>query len=97
MVYLKYEDEKRIILEKSNSVAAARKRQNAWQRIADCVNALSYSSMAQVATSDTDHTHESNEINVLRRGIACMTIIVSFPQIQSLRGQKNMGAAKEQT
>ncbi len=45
LILTKYKEERSIILEKSNTVAAARRRQSAWQHIADCVNALSYSSM----------------------------------------------------
>ncbi len=38
LILTKYKEEKSNILEKSNTVAAARRRQNAWQRITDCLN-----------------------------------------------------------
>ncbi|XP_078025232.1 uncharacterized protein LOC144463712 isoform X2 [Epinephelus lanceolatus] len=38
LIMMKYEEEKSHIMEKGNTVAAAKRRQNVWQRIADCVN-----------------------------------------------------------
>ncbi len=39
LILTKYEEEKSNILEKSNTMAAARRRQNAWQRMMGCINA----------------------------------------------------------